>query len=131
VVVPLCPAFFHGVAASLGELATTCRPRYGGGFLYTTSVLASELVRLGYHVADEIDGLAAEGDEMLALAAAVHVCSGGVKITSAALAKAGQHPLAILDATMHDDDDPLRQACLVGIALGLDKGRSLKKPRAA
>jgi hypothetical protein len=54
-----------------------------------------------------------------------------VKVSSAALAKAGQYPLAILDAAVHEDDDPLRQACLVGIALGLDEGRSMKRARAA
>jgi hypothetical protein len=122
----LNPAIFHGVASRLVDLATTCRARYGSGFLYTTSVLASELRRLGYHIADEIDALAAEDDEVLALSAATHIGSGRVKITAQALASAEHHPLGgILDATTHDDD-PLRTAALIGVALALDEGRSLK-----
>jgi hypothetical protein len=124
-VMPLTPALFHAVAARLVDFVKTCHARYGA-LLFTTSVLASELKRLGYNVADPVDEVAAEGDELLALAAAVHVGAGRVKITSTALAKAEQHPLAILDAAMHDEEDPLRQACLIGIALGLDEGRSLK-----
>ena len=60
------------------------------------------------------------------LAAAVHIGAGRVKITAEALAKAEYHPLGgILDATAGDEDDPLRVAALIGIALALDEGRSL------
>jgi hypothetical protein len=82
--------------------------------------------RLGYH-AEVIDRLATEDDGLLALAAAVHIGAGRVKITAAALAKAEYHPLGgILDATASDEDDPLRAAALIGVALALDEGRSLK-----
>ena len=64
---------------------------------------------------------------MLALAAAVHIGAGRVKITAEALAKAEHHPLGgILDATAGGEDDPLRAAALIGVALALDEGRSLK-----
>jgi hypothetical protein len=65
----------------------------------------------------------AEDDQLLALAAAVHIGAGRVKLASDALAKAESHPLGLLGATAHDDD-PLRTAALVGIALALDAGRS-------
>ena len=94
--------------------------------LFTSGVLAEEVGRLGYH-AEVIDGLAAEGAELLTLAAAVHIGAGRVKITAEALAKAEHHPFGgILDATAGDEDDLLRAAAgLVGIAIGLDEGRSL------
>jgi hypothetical protein len=88
-------------------------------------VLAEEVRRLGYH-AEVIDDLAAEGDGLLALAAAVYIGAGRVKITAEALAKAEHHPLGgILDATAHENG-PLRTAALVGIAVALDEGRTLK-----
>jgi hypothetical protein len=43
----------------------------------------------------------------------------------AALSKAEHHPLGILGATVDDGDDPLRSAVLIGVAVGLDEGRSL------
>jgi hypothetical protein len=50
-----------------------------------------------------------------------------VKITADALAKAQHFPLGgVLDAaTGADQTDPVQIACLVGIALALDSGRSL------
>jgi hypothetical protein len=84
------------------------------------------LWRLGYH-AEVIDSLAVEDDGLLALAAAVHIGAGRVKITAEALAKAEYHPLGgILDAAAHEENDPLRAAALIGVALALDEGRSLK-----
>jgi hypothetical protein len=126
-VAPLSPALFHGVAARLVELAKTCRARYGGGFLYTSSVLANEFERLEYHIADVVDALTDEDDELLALSAATHIGAGRVKITADALAKAQHFPLGgVLDAaTGTDQTDPVQITCLVGIALALDSGRSL------
>ena len=72
------------------------------------------------HHAEVIDGILAEGAEALALAAAVHVAADRVKLAGAVLTK--RHPLEAFG----DEDDPLRLAALVGIALALDRGRSLK-----
>jgi hypothetical protein len=94
--------------------------------LFTSEVLAAEARRLGYPVR-VIDHIAAEDDAMLALAAAVHIGAGRVKITAEVLAKGEQHPLGgILDATAGDREDPLRTAALIGVAAGLDEGRSPK-----
>jgi hypothetical protein len=121
----LVPVLFNCVVARLVDLAKAMRAR-GGAILFTSGLLAEEVRRLGYH-AENIDGLAAEDDGLLALAAAVHIGAGRVKITAEALAKAEQHPLGgILDATAGDEDDPLRAAALIGVALALDEGRSLK-----
>jgi hypothetical protein len=122
-VAPLVPALFNGIVARLIELAKVTRAEVGA-VLFASGVLADEVRRLGYN-AEVIDDLAAGGDGLLALAAAVHIGAGRVKITGEALAKAEYHPLGgILDATAHDDD-PLRTAALVGIAIALDTGRSL------
>jgi hypothetical protein len=120
----LAPALFHRIPARLGEFAAATRAR--GALLFTSGALAEEVRRLGYH-AEVIDRLAAEDDGFLALAAAVHIGAGRVKITAEALAKAENHPLGgILEATAGDEDDPLRAAALIGVALALDEGRSLK-----
>jgi len=120
------PALFNGVVARLADLAKAMRAP--GGILFTSGVLADEVKRLGYH-AEVIDSLSVEDDGLLALAAAVHIGAGRVKITAEALAKAEHHPLGgILDATARDEDDPLRAAALIGVALALDEGRSPKGP---
>jgi hypothetical protein len=120
---PLSPELFHRIAARLTELATATRAR--GAFLFTSGPLAGEMRRLGYH-AQVIDDLAEEND-LLPLAASVHIGAGRVKITAEALAKAEHHPLGgILDANAGQEDDPLRAAALIGIAVGLDQGRSLR-----
>jgi hypothetical protein len=121
---PLMPTLFTGVAARLTDLAKVTRA--WGGTLFTSGVLADEVRRLGYH-SHVIDGLAAEDDGLLALAAAVHIGAGRVKIAAEALAKAEGHPMGgILNATAGNGDDPLRAAALIGVALALDEGRSLK-----
>jgi hypothetical protein len=74
--------------------------------------------RLGAR-AEVIDNLAAEEDQLLAVAAALHISSGRVKIGADALAKTEHHPLGILDATAGDEDDPLRAAALVGVVARL------------
>jgi hypothetical protein len=120
---PLAPAMFHGIAARLLELAQAMSAK--AAMLFTSGVLAAEAGRLGYP-AEVIDGIAAEDDALLALAAAVHIGAGRVKITADALSKAERHPLGgILDAVAGDEDDPLRTAALIGVAVGLDEGRSL------
>ena len=98
---PLMPVLFTGIAARLVDLAKVTCAR-GGAVLFTSGVLADEVRRLGYH-AEVIDSLAAEDDGLLALAAAVHIGAGRVKMTAQALAKAEHR-----------------------VALALDEGRSLK-----
>jgi hypothetical protein len=127
---PLSPPMFSGVLARLGDLSKSMRP-YKGVILFTSQSLADELARSFRWRAEVCDALIEEGDAALALAAAVHVTSGRVKLTSAALARAESHPLSILDARSPDEPDPLRTAALVGIALALDVGRTLKRKSAA
>jgi hypothetical protein len=125
VAAPLMPVLFNGVVARLTDLAKATRA--WGGILFTSGVLADEVRRLGYR-AKVIDSLLAEDDSLLALAAAVHIGAGRVKISAEALAKAEHHPFGgILDATADEEDDPLRAAALIGVALALDEGRSLKE----
>jgi hypothetical protein len=119
---PLTPVLFNGLATRLLDFAQAMKAQ--SAMLFTSGVLAAEAERLGYH-AEVIDRIAAEDDALLALAAAVHIGAGRVKITAEALSKAEHHPLSFLDATAGDGDDPLRAAALIGVALGLDEGRSL------
>jgi hypothetical protein len=120
---PLAPAMFHTVATRLLELAQAMGAKVA--MLFTSGVLAAEAGRLGYP-AEVVDGIAAEDDALLALAAAVHIGAGRVKITAEALSKAERHPLGgILDAAAGEEEDPLRTAALIGVAVGLDQGRSL------
>ena len=94
--------------------------------LFTSGLLAAEARRLGYR-AQVIDHIADEGDALLAVAAAVHIGAGRVKITADVLAKGEQHPFGgILDATVGNGEDPLRTAALIGVAVGLDEGRTPK-----
>jgi hypothetical protein len=119
---PLCPALFTGIVARLLELAKATRAQHGA-HLFTTTPLAAELGRLGQR-AQIVDALAK--DEMLGVSAAAHIGAGRVRITAKALARGEGHPLGgLLDATTGENNDPLRVAALIGIAIGLDTGRSL------
>jgi hypothetical protein len=120
-VAPLSPQLLSSAVSMLTALAVTVCA--GRTMLFSTSPLVAELARIGAR-AEAIDNL--EVDQLLAVAAALHISSGRVKITAEALAKAEHHPLGILDATAGDEDDPLRAAALIGVALALDEGRSLK-----
>jgi hypothetical protein len=120
---PLAPAMFKGVANRLIDLG---RAMKAPAMLFTSGVLAAEARRLGYR-AQLIDHIADEDDALLALAAAVHISAGRVKVTADVLSKAERHPLGgILDGTAGDGEDPLRTAALTGVAVGLDEGRSPK-----
>jgi hypothetical protein len=119
----LAPTMINGVAKRLIDLGDALK---APAMLLTSGVLAAEARRLGYP-AEVIDDIAAEEDAFLALAAAVHIGAGRVRITAEALSQAERHPLgSILNATAGDGDDPLRTAALIGVALGLDEGRSLR-----
>jgi hypothetical protein len=120
-VAALSPVLLRNAVSKLTALASTTNAQRS--MLFTTSPLAAELARLGAR-AEVIDGLAAEDDQLLAVAAAVHISAGRVKIASDALAKAAFHPLGGLLGAKAHDDDPLRTAALIGIALALDSGRS-------
>lgn len=83
-VAALSPVLLNNAVARLTALASTANARKGA-MLFTTSPLAAELARLGAR-AEVIDGLATEDDQLLALAAAVHIGAGRVKVTSDGLA---------------------------------------------
>jgi hypothetical protein len=120
---PLAPLVFTGTVARLRDVAEATRSLVA--VLFTTRPLAEELQRLG-HNAVVIDSLVAEEQAMLAVSAAVHVGAGRVKMTAAALARAEHHPLGgILHAAADEEEDPLRSAALIGIAIALDEHRSL------
>jgi hypothetical protein len=71
--------------------------------LYTSAPLAAELERSHRLRAEVCDAIIDEGDAPLALAAAVHISAGRVKLGTAALARAETHPLAILDGGSSDE----------------------------
>ncbi len=131
----ISPALLNGVTSRLGEFADAMGA-YGlmgrrACMLFTTALLKAEMDRMGHDAVDVVDGIASEG-EALAVAAAVHINAGRVKIATKALARSEHQPVSILDATVaYDDNDPARLAALVGIALGFDEGRSLGVKRAA
>jgi hypothetical protein len=122
----LSPGMLSGVLSCLGDLSKAMRP-HRGAMLFTSQPLAEELERSCGHRAEVVDAIIAAGQASLALAASVHVTSGRVKLGTPALARAETHPLSILavDTSGEDDDDPLRMAALVGIALALDANRQL------
>jgi hypothetical protein len=102
---PLAPLVFTGTVARLRDVAEATRSLVA--VLFTTRPLAEE-------------------QAMLAVSAAVHVGAGRVKMTAAALARAEHHPLGgILHAAADEEEDPLRSAALIGIAIALDEHRSL------
>jgi hypothetical protein len=113
----LSPAMLDGVLTRLRELGETTRAQCS--VLFATKPLVAEMSRRGCQ-AQVIDSILNEGVEALALAAAVHVGAGRVKITSEAMAK--RHPLDACGG----DDDPLYLAVLAGVAVGLDPGRTLR-----
>jgi len=120
-VAALSPVLLTNVVPRLTALALSAHA-HGGTRLFTTAPLAAEMARVGART-EVIDGLAAEDDQLLAVAAAMHISAGRVKIAADALAKAASHPLGLLGSG-GSDDDPLRTSALVGIALALDAGRS-------
>jgi hypothetical protein len=122
---PLTPALLYGVCTRLVDLSAACLA-VAPAMLFTTSALTAELERLGY-LSEIIDGLLK--DEMLAVAAAVHVSAQRVRVCADVLAKS--YPLTFLQgAAVHDDDDPLRIAFLAGVAVALDTNRSLGRATA-
>ena len=126
--VSLAPQSFHAIMARLAELASEMKTPWAS--LFTQSPFVDELARLGYRSGIEaIDHVAK--DELLATGAARHIGAARVKISVIAHARTETLPLNIFDGTSSDDADPLRLAALIGIAVGLDEGRTLKPARAA
>jgi hypothetical protein len=113
----LSPALLDRVVARLAELVETTRAQYAGA-LFASKVLAAEMERRGCYV-EVVDEIIREGQEALMLGAAVHVVGGRVKVTREVTGK--RDPLGVRGG----EDDPLRLAALVGVAVGLDQGRSL------
>jgi hypothetical protein len=86
-------------------------------------LLADQFRRLGHDPA-VVDAVAK--DPVLAISAAMHIGAGTVKLSDQARLRAQTLPLGILDGTATDNDDPLRLAALVGIAVSCDAGRDLR-----
>jgi hypothetical protein len=124
---PLAAALFDTIKARCVDLAKACRVRSGFIGLFASKALAEEAQRVGYP-AESLDNLTAE-IELLRLSAATHICNDRIKIAEQALARANYPLNGFLDAAIMDADqtDPVQIACLAGIALALDSGRSLTR----
>ncbi len=83
-VAPLSPRLLNGVVTRLRELAEATRAQ--GVALFASKALAAEMARRGYHC-EGMDRILGEGAEALALAAAVHISSGRVKLAAEVLAR--------------------------------------------
>ncbi len=119
-VAPLDGMTLGAVASRLRDLTAECRPFYGtlGAFLPAEMHQQARLAGLLPHDVTE----AMEDAEALALAVAVHVGAGKVKITDLLSEKAKSSPFAAaLDFRPGDKvDTPLRVAALQAIALALN-----------
>jgi len=121
--VQLGPSSLHAIVARLTDLAKTAGA--STAMVFTSRSLANEFERLNYRFGVEaIEGIIA--DDLLAIAAAVHIGSDRVKIADTARTKSEHVPFSLLDAS-GATDDPLRTAALAGIAVALDDGRSLER----
>lgn len=119
---PLSPRFLRATGERLHEMVA--KHRNGVVALFGPKALADEAQRLGINCRD-VDALLSNDGDDLALSAATHILGGRVALTADTLDKATRLPLGgLLDASA-GDDDPIRLAALVGIALALDAGRSL------
>jgi hypothetical protein len=114
------PARFGDVVARLLEWG---RELGALPVLFSSSLLGDQFRRLGHEPA-VVDAVAQ--DPMLAVSAAIHIGTGIVKLSDQARLRAQTLPLGILDGTATDDDDPIRLAALIGIAVGCDAGRDLR-----
>jgi hypothetical protein len=122
---PLTAALLPDIIARLLELAQVCAARRPP-MLFTSSRLAEEVERLGRR-AEIIDCIL--DDEALGLSASVHIAAQRVRLCAAALEK--DFPLPFLQgAAVQEDDDPLRVAFLVAVAISLDANRSLGRAAA-
>jgi hypothetical protein len=107
--------------ASMGERLTAVTL---GPALFTSADLAAELVRLNCRTPIvDVSGILKDTMTMLALSAAGHVNSGLVDSCAGVLQKS-YPPLGFLQGSGAQDDDPLRQSFLAGVAAGLDAGRA-------
>jgi hypothetical protein len=116
---PLTPALLHRVMQQLAELSAAHSAPFKPA-LFTTSDLAAELARLNCP-AQPVDAIAK--DTVLALSAARHVASGRVQLCESLLEKGKSYPLSFMHGGIQEDD-PLKQAFLIGCAVGLDAGRA-------
>jgi hypothetical protein len=113
---PLTPAFLHRTIARLSELAAA---HAAPPAIFTSGDLASELARLNFR-ATALDTFIS--DKLLSLAAARHVNAGRVHLCAGAIEAKG-YPIGFMQGGGAQDDDPLRQAFLLGVAAGLDANR--------
>lgn len=118
------PAALHSIIDKLWRFVESVPATTA--MIFTQAALADEFVRLGYRKGIErVDDIAK--DAMLPVAIAPHIGAGRVKLSSQARARTETTPLGLLDGTTADADDPLRVAALLGVAVALDRGRSLTR----
>ena len=118
----LSATLFTGIVARLKHLAAECRPRVGLAVFTTTEPLARHAAASGVH-AEIVPEMLIADPSRLAMAAAMHVMAGKVKIGVAAHQRAESSPLrGQLDLRGGDATDatPLRLALLTGIAVTMD-----------
>jgi hypothetical protein len=128
---PLSTATIDAVLARLEELASTIRV-FGGMYnvVYVPKVLAQQ-IHLRGHWADEIPAEVLADPEGVALSVAGHINAGLVKIARPAAERSQTSPLRgvlAYRAGEKPEDNPLRWATLLGIALGLTDQQSWRAP---
>ncbi len=117
--------------ARLAELASTIRV-FGGVYnvVYVPKVLVQQ-IHLRGHWADEIPAEVLADPEGVALSVAGHINAGLVKIAQPAADRSQTSPLRgvlAYRAGEKPEDNPLRWATLLGIALGLTDQQSWRAP---
>ena len=117
---PLAPTVFQTVAQRVTELAGETMPRHGVA-VYVPEFLTGYCGQIGAMERAPLEFL--DDPERLALAAAMHVGAGRVKLATPAAERAITYPLAAsLDSKASNPIDgaqPLRTALLLGIANSL------------
>jgi hypothetical protein len=121
---PLSPTLLQDTATRLADSQQAMHSR--GVMVFAQTPVKAELERLGVTNIEPLDYVLA--DPLLSIAAAVHVSAGRVELCPKVTQK--DYPLTFLrGAVTPTDDDPLTMAVLAGVALALDAGRSLTKPK--
>jgi hypothetical protein len=116
---PVAPSAFDRVRDRLRELVRATQGWAAAS--YMPGSLVGHAWACGLP-AEAIEPLLPYDIPSLALSAAVHIATGRVKITREALAKSDVLPLGGLLDGRGDDDDPVRVACLQGVAIALGAG---------
>jgi hypothetical protein len=116
---PVAPSAFDRVRVRLRELVRLTQGWAAAS--YVPAALVGHAWACGLP-AEAIEPLLPDEIPSLALSAAVHIAAGRVKVSREALAKSDVLPLGGLLDARGDDTDPVRIACLQGIAIALGSG---------